>query len=447
MLAISILAAGKGTRMKSTLPKVLQPLLETPLIEWVLNSCKELKVDRFLIVVGHKQEEVKKQLSWNNKLEFITQNPQNGTGHAVQTLVPSLGEYDGDLLVLNGDVPLLKPQTISHLVEEHQKRKSNVTIITSRVSHPKGYGRVFAQEDGLVDEIIEDKDCTKDQLKNNLVNAGIYCFNWKKLKKVLPLLNSDNNQQELYLTDAIKMIGNAMHIEVKDEKQIRGINNRIQLAECEKIIQNELKETYMNQGVTFIAPDSCTVSNKCKFGSDVIIEPETHLRGECVIGNDSIIGPGCYIKDSKIGDNVKIIYSVINESTISNSVEIGPFANIRPMTYIEDKCKVGNFVEIKKSIIQSKSKINHLSYIGDANIGKAVNIGAGTITANYDGKQKHQTLIGNNSKTGANSVLVAPINIGENVTIGAGSTLTKNVPNNSLAIGRAKQFIKNNWIT
>jgi len=445
MLAVAVLAAGKGTRMKSALPKVLQPLAGATLVERVLASARNLQPDRRLLIVGHQAERVEQQLSAVEGLEFVLQQPQNGTGHAVQQLMPALEGFSGELLVLNGDVPLLRAETIDELVSTHRSSGADVTLLTARLADPTGYGRVFADASGQVSGIIEHRDCSEDQRSNNLTNAGIYCFNWEKLAATLPQLSTDNDQGELYLTDTVAMLDKAMHVEVADPDEVNGINNRKQLAQCEAVLQERLRDHWMNEGVTFVDPTSCTLSEHCSFGRDVVIEPQTHLRGTCSLGDGCRIGPGSVLEDAKVGNNVTVMLSVVRSAEIGDDVAIGPYAHLRPGADIGDACKIGNFVEVKKSRLNSGSKVNHLSYIGDAQLGAGVNVGAGTITANYDGINKHQTVIGDGSKTGANSVLVAPVTIGTNVTIGAGSTITKNVPNNALAIGRGKQFIKENW--
>ena len=445
MLAIAILAAGKGTRMKSALPKVLQPLAGKSLLERVLNCCDHLNPDRRLLVVGHKAAQVEQSLRKHENLEFILQKSPEGTGHAVQQLTGALSKFKGELLVLNGDVPLLLPNTIQKLLTSHRSNKADVTFITTRTNNAKGYGRVFANDDGRVNKIVEERDCTVKQLNNNLINSGVYCFNWEKLQDILPNLSNKNNQNELYITDTVAMLPLAMHFEIDDPREVSGVNNRCQLSECEAFLQERLRNHWMEEGVTFIDPLSCSISEECTFGLDVVIEPQTHLRGNCKIGNRCRLGPGSTLTETEIGDDVSILHSVITKAKISSKVEIGPFSHIRPETNISSNCRIGNFVEVKKSTIGEKSKINHLSYIGNATLGNLVNIGAGTITANYDGFNKHNTTIGEGTKTGANSVLVAPVDIGSSVTIGAGSTITKNVPDGALTIARAKQLTKNNW--
>ena len=445
MLAVAVLAAGKGTRMKSNLPKVLQPLAGATLVERVLASARNLKPERRLLIVGHQAERVEQQLSALGGLEFVLQQPQNGTGHAVQQLLEPLNNFEGELLVLNGDVPLLRADTIDQLVNTHRSSGAQVTLLTARLQDPTGYGRVFADEQGAVSSIIEHRDCSEEQRHNNLTNAGIYCFNWTALAEVLPKLSTDNDQGELYLTDTVAMLAKAMHVEVADPDEVNGINNRQQLAQCETMLQERLRQHWMAEGVTFVDPASCTLSEGCQFGRDVVIEPQTHLRGRCQIGDESRLGPGSLIEDAELGRGVSVVMSVVREAIVGDGVSVGPYAHLRPAAVIGNNCRIGNFVEVKKSTVGDSSKVNHLSYIGDAELGASVNVGAGTITANYDGVNKHRTVIGDGSKTGANSVLVAPIQLGNKVTVAAGSTLTKNVPDGALALGRAKQLIKENW--
>ena len=445
MLAVAVLAAGKGTRMRSDLPKVLQPLAGATLVERVLTSCDQLKPERRLLVVGHQAERVEQSLSHLGGLEFVLQQPQNGTGHAVQQLLDPLNGFEGDLLVLNGDVPLLRPATLEKLLGQHRSTGAAVTLLTARLDDPSGYGRVFANAKGDVSGIVEHRDCSDEQRRNNLTNAGIYCFNWAKLAAVLPQLTTDNDQGELYLTDTIAMLSPAMHVEVADADEINGINDRLQLSQCEAVLQERLRRHWMAEGVSFIDPASCTLSEGSRFGRDVVIEPQCHFRGATSVGDGCRIGPGCLVENASLGNNVQALYAVIREASVAEGCSIGPFAQIRPGAELDEGCHIGNFVEVKNSRLAAGVKVNHLSYIGDADLGAKVNVGAGTITANYDGVKKHRTVVGAGSKTGANSVLVAPITLGDNVTVGAGSTLTKDVPSGALALARAKQLVKENW--
>ena len=442
MLAVAVLAAGKGTRMKSDLPKVLQPLAGATLVERVLANCRHLVPQRQLLIVGHQAERVERSLSSVPGLEFVLQQPQNGTGHAVQQLLEPLSGFQGELLVLNGDVPLLRPGTLEELLAKHRSSGAAVTLLTARLADPAGYGRVFADEQGRVSGIVEHRDCSEEQRRNTLTNAGIYCFDWAKLAAVLPLLSTDNDQGELYLTDTVAMLSPAVHLEVSDPNEINGINDRLQLAQCEAVLQERLRRHWMAEGVSFTDPANCTLSEGTRFGRDVLVEPQCHFRGNTTIGNGCRIGPGCLIENSSLADGVEVLYSVLRESTVATDCVVGPYAQLRNGAHLEAGCRIGNFVEVKNSCLGAGVKANHLSYLGDADLGANVNVGAGTITANFDGVHKHRTVIGAGSKTGANSVLVAPITLGAEVTVAAGSTLTQNVPDGALAFGRARQVVK-----
>lgn len=445
MLAIAILAAGKGTRMKSRLPKVLMPLAGATLVERVLKSADILEPQRRILIVGHQAERVRQALSGHDGLEFVLQEPQNGTGHAVQQLLAPLEGFTGDLLVLNGDVPLLRPETLQALLERHRASGAGVTVLTARLEDPTGYGRVFIDPEGRITAIVEHRDCDASQRAHCLTNAGIYCFHWPRLAQVLPQLTTDNDQGELYLTDTVAMLQPALQLEVLDAQETNGINDRLQLAQCEAVLQGRLRNHWMAEGVTFTDPASCTLSDGTRFGRDVVVEPGCHFRGDTVIGEGCRIGPDCLIEDSAIGDEVELTYAVVRGSRVANGCTVGPFAQLRGGAVLEADCRIGNFVEVKNSHLAAGVKANHLTYLGDADVGAKVNIGAGTITANYDGVRKHRTRIGAGSKTGANSVLVAPITLGEGVTVAAGSTLTEDVPAGSLALGRARQVVKTEW--
>jgi bifunctional UDP-N-acetylglucosamine pyrophosphorylase/glucosamine-1-phosphate N-acetyltransferase len=447
MLAVAVLAAGKGTRMKSDLPKVLQPLAGATLVERVLASCDQLAPQRRLLIVGHQAERVQSSLAHHRGAEFVLQQPQNGTGHAVQQLLEPLQGFAGELLVLNGDVPLLRSETLAQLLETHRQSGAAVTLLTARLGDPTGYGRVFADAEGRVSAIIEHRDCTPEQRTNTLTNAGIYCFDWPRLAEVLPRLTTDNDQGELYLTDTVALLPGARHLEVADSDEIHGINDRLQLAHCEAVLQQRLREHWMREGVTFTDPASCTLSEGTRFGRDVLVDPQCHFRGATVIGDRCRIGPGCLIENSALAEDVEVLQSVIRDSRVARGCAIGPFAQLRAQAVLAENCRVGNFVEVKNSTLAAGVKANHLSYLGDADLGANVNVGAGTITANFDGVRKHRTAIGANSKTGANSVLVAPITLGEGVTVAAGSTLTRDVPPGALAFGRARQVVKEGWGT
>lgn len=431
--------------MKSELPKVLHPLGGRSLVERVLESCQLISPVRQFAIVGYRGDLIQEALAGVPGLEFVTQSQQLGTGHAVQQILPYLEGFTGDLLVLNGDVPLLRPETIRNLLEIHQTQGNGATILTAQHPHPKGYGRVFSDSDNLLQQIVEDRDCTTAQRQNRRINAGVYCFNWPQLAQVLPQLKSENDQQEYYLTDAVNYLDRVMTVDVEDYQEILGINDRKQLATAHQILQDRIKEEWMKAGVTLIDPDSITIDDTVRIASDVLIEPQTHLRGNTAIGTGCRIGPGSLIENSQIGEQVTVLYSVISDSVVNSKTRIGPYAHLRGQAEIGEGCRVGNFVEIKKSEVGDRTNIAHLSYIGDAQLGQQVNVGAGTITANYDGYQKHKTTIGDRTKTGSNSVLVAPITIGEDVTIGAGSVVTKDVQNDALVVARAPQKVRPGW--
>ncbi|WP_071517506.1 bifunctional UDP-N-acetylglucosamine diphosphorylase/glucosamine-1-phosphate N-acetyltransferase GlmU [Geitlerinema sp. PCC 9228] len=445
MVAVAILAAGRGTRMKSDLPKVLHPLGGRSLAERVLHSISDIEVSRCFAIVGYQAEKVKQALQHFPNLEFIEQKEQLGTGHAVQQILPYLQGFEGDLLVLNGDVPLLRGDTLKTLLATHKSQGNAATILTAQLLNPKGYGRVFCDGNNQLKEIVEDRDCTAAQKQNRRINAGVYCFHWPDLAEFLPKLQADNEQQEYYLTDAVKTLKPAMAVDVEDPEEIMGINNRKQLAEAYSILQDRVKDAWMEAGVTLIDPDSITIDDTVALEPDVQIEPQTHLRGHTVVRSGSRLGPGSFVENSKLGKNVVVSYSVVTDSQVADNARIGPYAHLRGQVQVGCNCRVGNFVEMKKAAIGDDTNVAHLSYIGDATVGEQVNVGAGTITANYDGVAKHHTQIGDRSKTGSNSVLVAPVTIGEDVTIAAGSVITDDVDNDTLAIARSRQVNKPGW--
>lgn len=445
MVAVAILAAGRGTRMKSDLPKVCHTLGSLSLIERVLNSCLVVEPSRCLVIVGYQSERVKKALDGFVGLEFVAQTEQLGTGHAVQQLLPHLEEFSGDLLVLNGDVPLLRSDTIKHLLETHKAHQNAATLLTAQLPDPQGYGRVFCDGQNRLKQIVEDRDCTAAQKKNRRINAGIYCFNWPQLAKVLPQLQANNDQKEYYLTDVVNFLEPVMAVDVEDYQEILGINDRKQLANAYEILQTRVKDAWMSAGVTLINPDTITIDDTVELELDVIIEPQSHLRGKTVIGSGSRIGPGSLIENSLLGKNVTALYSVVSGSVVKDGTQIGPYTHLRGQVRVGESCRVGNFVELKNTTIGDRTNVAHLSYLGDATLGEHVNIGAGTITANYDGVNKHRTEIGDRTKTGSNSVLVAPLTLGDNVNVAAGSVVTEDVPDHCLVIARSRQVVKPGW--
>jgi bifunctional UDP-N-acetylglucosamine pyrophosphorylase / glucosamine-1-phosphate N-acetyltransferase len=445
MVVVAILAAGRGTRMKSSLPKVLHSLGGRSLVKRVLDSVEALSPSRRMVIVGYQGQEVRTAMQTIPDLEFVEQTVQLGTGHAIQQLLPHLEGYTGDLLVLNGDVPLLRTETLKNLLQIHQAHENAATILTAQLPNPKGYGRVFCNSENIVQQMVEDKDCTAAQKENHRVNAGIYCFRWPDLAKVLPHLSADNAQKEYYLPDAVDMVSPVMAVDVEDYQEILGINDRLQLANAYDILQSRVKEKWMMSGVTLIDPNSITIDETVELHPDAIIEPQTHLRGNTVIKTGCRIGPGSLIENSQLAENVTVQYSVVIDSIVHANTRVGPYSHLRGHAEVGANCRIGNFVELKNTQLGDRTNVSHLSYLGDATVGTRVNIGAGTITANYDGVKKHPTKIGDRTATGSNTVLVAPVTLGNDVYVAAGSTITKDVPDESLAIARERQIIKSGW--
>ncbi|MEM1238294.1 MAG: bifunctional UDP-N-acetylglucosamine diphosphorylase/glucosamine-1-phosphate N-acetyltransferase GlmU [Cyanobacteria bacterium P01_H01_bin.26] len=444
-LAVAVLAAGKGTRMRSRLPKVLHPLGGRTLVENVLASLDQVQPERQIAIVGYLAEEVRSALAHLGELEFVEQTEQLGTGHAVQQVIPALAGFEGNLLVLNGDVPLLRPETIAKMVQTHIDNNNAATILTAQFEDPTGYGRVFCDQNHIVSEIIEHRDCTPEQRNNRRINSGIYCFNWQQLMTVLPHLKADNDQSEYYLTDVVKDLAPVMALDVNDIEEISGINNRKQLSDAATVLQRRIKDELMLSGITMVNPDSITIDATVTVEPDVVIEPETHLRGTTTIAAGCHIGPSTLIENSTIGAGTTVRYSVISDSTVTGAGQIGPYAHLRGQAVIGESCRIGNFVEVKQSTLGNNTNAAHLAYLGNATLGNKVNIGAGTITANYDGVNKHPTVIKDNTKTGSNSVLVAPVTLGENVTVGAGAVVTKDVDDNCLIVTRGERRVIPNW--
>lgn len=429
--------------MRSAHPKVLQPLAGATMVDWVLQSCEPLNPQRRLLVIGHQAERVQQHVQRHHQhVEFVLQQPQRGTGHGIQQLLQPLADFTGALLVLNGDVPLLRSATLLHLVQRHHQSGSAVTVLTACLEEPEGYGRVLCDDQQRVTAIVEDRDCTDEQRRNRLINAGVYCFHWPSLAAVLPRLKADNQQGELYLTDAVGCLNPATRIMVEDGTEIGGVNDRSQLAACEQVLQQRLRQQWLLAGVSFLDPASCSLSPGTRFGRDVVVAPQTHFRGSNSIGDGCRIGPGALIEDSQLEADVEVMFSVVRQARLAQGCTVGPFAHLRPGAVLGEHCKVGNFVEVKNSRLGAEVKANHLSYLGDAQLGRGVNVGAGAITANFDGISKHPTTIGEGSSIGANAVLVAPVTLGRDVTVAAGSTITKDVADEALAIARCRQVEK-----
>ncbi len=445
MVAI-VLAAGKGTRMKSKLPKVLHPIAGKPMINYIVSAVKTIGLTDLLLVVGHEADEIKKALG--SEMRYILQEKQLGTGHAVLQTKDQF--VQNHVLVLCGDTPMLKAETLTRLAEMHVSEENDVTILTADHPDPTGYGRIIRTDHGYIQGIVEEKDADCRQRKITEINTGIYVFKRKELFQALEAIRPNNAQGELYLTDTIEILaGKGSRIgSVKsdDFHETEGINNREQLAQIEKKMQSALRSKWMLEGVTLLDPDTVYIDYDVTIGSDTVIYPNTILQGKTTIGSDAKIGPGTRISNSRIGDGTKIEQAVVLDSSIAHNCSVGPFAYIRPETVMKDKSKVGTFVEIKKSVIETSSKVPHLTYVGDGLIGKNVNIGAGAIFVNYDGQNKHQTIVEDGAFVGCNTNLIAPVTVKENAYVAAGSTITKEVSANSLGIARARQENIEGWV-
>lgn len=448
-LAVVILAAGMGKRMKSDIPKVLHPVLGRPMLSYVLDAVDNLSPKRVVVVVGHSAEDVKK-VSSSKKITYVTQSKQLGTGHAVNCAKEALKSFKGNIAILNGDFPLITTSSLKKFLRDHEKKKADLSILTALLDDPYGYGRIKRNKDGNVIGIVEEKDASREERFIDEINSGTYCvkssFLWNALKKI----NSRNKQGEYYLTDIVESAHkNSLNINgvlVSDSDEVTGVNDRAELSYVESVLKWRVNESLMRSGVTLIDPDATYVSPEVRIGRDTTIYPNTHIYGHTQIGSKCVIGPSSWIEDSKFGNGVTVRASCyITNASVKNNVSIGPFAHIRPEAQIMDGAKIGNFVEIKKSKIGRGSKVSHLSYVGDAVLGKDVNIGAGTITCNYDGIEKHKTVIEDNVFIGSDTMLVAPIKIGKGAATGAGSTISKDVPEGSLAIGRARQTNIKDW--
>lgn len=445
-LSVVILAAGQGSRMRSKLPKVLHKLAHKPLLSHVVDVAEELSAQEIHVIYGHGGEVVREALA-ERKISWIKQEEQLGTGHAVAQAVPQLGD-DHIVLVLYGDVPLTTKETLQQLLE--QVSATSMGLLTAVLDEPHGYGRIVRNSDNVVQCITEEKDATEEIRKIREVNTGILAVTGDKLKAWLGRLKNSNAQGEYYLTDIIAMAVND-GIEVKSShadavEEVEGINNRSQLARIERYYQRRQAEQLMTAGVTLRDPSRFDLRGTVETGMDVTIDVNVILEGSVVIGNNVTIGANCILIDTIIGDgSVILANSVIENAVIGSECTIGPFARIRPATQLADNVKVGNFVEIKKTQVGDGSKINHLSYVGDSLIGKGVNIGAGTITCNYDGVNKYQTEIGDGAFIGSDSQLVAPVKIGAGATIGAGSTITRDAPDDTLTLTRNRQKSIVSW--
>ncbi|WP_214885813.1 MULTISPECIES: bifunctional UDP-N-acetylglucosamine diphosphorylase/glucosamine-1-phosphate N-acetyltransferase GlmU [unclassified Exiguobacterium] len=442
-----ILAAGKGTRMKSKLYKVLHPVLGKPMVEHVVDQLDQIGVSRQIVIVGHGAEAVQDTLG--TRVEYAVQEQQLGTGHAVQMAEAELAGKSGATLVVCGDTPLLTAETLEALLAHHEAQQAKVTVLTAIADDATGYGRVIRGEDGNVTKVVEHKDASETELAINEINTGTYVFDNELLFDALKRVGNNNAQGEYYLPDVIAIAKEsgevvAAHTAPTFDETI-GVNDRVALSQAEAIMRKRTNERLMREGVTFMDPASTYISPDVVIGSDTVIYPGTVILGKTTIGSECVIGPNSDIRNSVIEDNAVVRQSVVTDSRVGEEAQVGPFAHLRQQAVLGANTRVGNFVEIKKSTFGDGTKASHLSYIGDASIGERVNLGCGSITVNYDGKNKFETVVEDDAFVGCNVNLIAPVKVGKGAIVAAGSTITNDVPEEALAIARERQTNKEGY--
>lgn len=439
-----VLAAGQGKRMKSKLYKVLHPVCGKPMVGHVLDVLDAAQVDRKVVVVGHGADEVKAYVG--ERAEFALQAEQLGTGHAVLMAEPLLAQEDGITVVICGDTPLIRPESLETMIRMHREQGAAATLMSASLSVPQGYGRIVRDEHGHVARIVEQKDCTPEQDAISEINAGTYCFDNRKLFAALAKVTNDNAQGEYYFTDVIGILREQKETVLayctSDESEWIGVNDRIALSEAEAYMRARINREHMRNGVTIVDPGHTYIDKDVRIGADTILHPGTTLRGRTTIGEDCVIGPNSELADTSVGRGVHIKQSVLSEAEVGDGASVGPFAYLRPGARLADNVKIGDFVEIKNAFLDEGVKVSHLSYIGDAHVGKNVNVGCGAITVNYDGFNKHKTVIGDDAFIGSNVNLIAPVTIGKGAFLVAGSTITSDVADNDVAIARERQTNK-----
>ena len=436
-LGVVILAAGQGTRMKSRRPKVLHPIAGKPMLAHVIETAQRLEPESVVVVYGHGGELVRERMQ-SYDVDWVLQQEQLGTGHAVQQAMPELQGVD-EILVLYGDVPLIKPGTLKRLIEA--SAETRMGMLTVELEDATGYGRILRDEYERIIRVVEHKDATPEELHLREINAGIMLIGREELEEWLGNVGNDNAQNEYYLPDIIPMAVAEGHVIASahpdDISEVEGVNDRVQLARLERVCQQRLAEELMRAGATLVDPARIDIRGEVSVGQDVVMEPNVILEGRVMLGDDVQIGANTVLRDVTIGNGCRVLENcVIEQANIGSSCQLGPFSRIRPGTELAEHCRVGNFVELKNAQVAEGSKINHLSYIGDTSMGRDVNVGAGTITCNYDGANKHRTVIGDNAFIGSNTQIVAPVTIEEGATIGAGSTITKTAPAGQLTLCR-----------
>lgn len=442
-----ILAAGKGTRMKSKYPKVIHKVCGKEMVNHVIDVSKKSGVEDVVVILGHGSETVKTQIPQDSMIAMQTE--QLGTGHAVIMAKEYINDND-TIVVLCGDTPLVKEETLKRLFDYHIENQYHATVLTTKVENPTGYGRIIRDENEDLLKIVEQKDANEEEKKANEINSGIYCFDGKSLRESLDLLDNNNAQGEYYLTDTIKIMRdrgqkvgayNGSTIE-----ELMGVNSRVELSKAEEIMRRRINEDHMVNGVTIIDVNSTYIESDVEIGNDTIVYPGAMLKGNTKIGSSCVIGMNSSITNSTIGDYTEVESSTIIDSTVGENTTVGPYAYLRPNSNIGNNVKIGDFVEVKNATIGDNSKASHLSYIGDAHVGKDVNIGCGVVFVNYDGKNKFKSVVKDGAFVGSNSNLVAPVTVGEKGYIATGSTITDDVPQGALAIARQRQVVKEGWV-
>ena len=447
---VVILAAGQGTRMKSALPKVLHPVAGRPMIEQVVRTAGKLSPASVTVIVGHQAEAVQAFLDGRKGMQFARQAPQLGTAHALQQAEPFLAGRAGTLVLLSGDVPLLKPATLGRLLEVHQSAKAAATVVTATVERPYGYGRIIRIA-GRIARIVEERDASPAQRKVAEINSGIYAFDLAPLFDQLRGIAATNAQGEYYLTDLVALYRRRKlpveTVMVEDPNEIRGVNTRNELAELSAIMRQNKNEELMAAGVTIVDPANTYIDQDVEVGPDTVIHPGVVIQGHSKVGSACEIRGYVRITDSELADRVTIDnFCVLVGARVANGATVGPFAHLRPASDVGPEAKVGNFVELKKTTLGPGSKVNHLTYLGDATVGARVNVGAGTITCNYDGQKKHETVIEDGAFIGSDTQLIAPVRVGKGAYVGAGSSITEDVPAGALGIGRGRQTNVEGWV-
>ena len=450
-VAVMVLAAGEGTRMKSRIPKVLHPLCGRSMLGHVLAAAGELDPHRIVVVTGHGRDEVSAEATrYVPDAVSVVQDRQAGTGHAVRMVIEALGSMPGVVLVTYGDMPLLRGLTLAALAREHAAAGNAVTVLTARVADPGGYGRIVRDERGSLAEIVEEADATPEQRSIEEINSGCYAFDGALLADAIKRVATGNAQGQEYLTDVVAILRGDGHpvgtVLAADPAEIQGVNDRVQLAQARRAYNDRLLETWMRAGVTIVDPGATWIDVDVTIGQDTEIGPGTQLEGHTTIGEGVRIGPGCTLRDTTVADRAAVIHAVCVQAEIGPEATVGPYAYLRPGTRIGTGAHIGCHVELKNSVVGAGAKVPHLSYVGDADIGAAANIGAATIFANYDGAAKHRTTIGADVYTGSDTILVAPVTVGDGAYTAAGSVITEDVPAGALGVARGRQHNSEGWV-